>query len=136
MGKNLLLDTDILIDWLHGQRWVKDLLLLPGYCFYYSAVTRKELLTKPGLSDAERGEVNRLLRHLRYVPLTPDIAEKSFNLLRCYTTRGLQKQDALVAATAWSKKFPLMTRNLKHFEFIREIELVVSSRNTLKSRSN
>lgn len=124
MGKNLLLDTDILIDWLHGRRWVRNLLLLAGFRFYYSSVSQKELLSMKGLSDAERKQIIRLLRYLRWVPLTSDIAEKASLLLHRYSRKGLGKQDALIAATAWSKGFILFTRNRRHFEFIREIELL------------
>jgi len=31
--------------------------------------------------------------------------------------------DYIIAATAWSKKLPLLTRNRKHFEYIKEIRL-------------
>jgi predicted nucleic acid-binding protein len=31
--------------------------------------------------------------------------------------------DYIIAATAWSKKLPLLTRNRKHFEYIKEIKL-------------
>jgi predicted nucleic acid-binding protein len=31
--------------------------------------------------------------------------------------------DYIVAATAWSKKLPLLTRNKKHFSRIQEIKL-------------
>lgn len=128
MGKNLLLDTDILIDWLHGQRWAKNL-FLSDVVFYYSSITHKELLSKPGLSDTERKKIIALLRRLRWVPLTADIAEKTSLLLRRYGHRGLLKNDAIVAATAWSKNLVLFTRNRKHFEFIREIGLLKPKNN-------
>lgn len=124
MGKSLLLDTDILIDWLHGRRWVRDLLISPELAFYYSTVTQKELLSKPGLSGTERKKILALLRRLRWIPITSDIALKSADLLRKYARKGLQKNDAIVAATGWSKGLPLLTRNRRHFEFILEIRLL------------
>lgn len=130
MGKNLLLDTDILIDWLHGRRWAKELLIQSHLTFYYSTVTHKELLSKRGLSDSERKKIVSLLRHLRWIPVTADVAEKASVLLTHYSRKGLGKHDAIIAATAWAKGFLLFTRNRKHFEFIREIELVGSSRSS------
>ncbi len=124
MGKNLLLDTDILIDWQQGRRWAKGLLTLSGVHFYYSSVTHKELLSKRGLSGQERKKIFALLRRFRWIPLSLDIAAKASELLRRYGRRGLAKNDALIAATAWSKGLVLFTRNRKHFEFIREIELL------------
>lgn len=123
MGKNILLDTDVLIDWFQGQKWIKSLFFSDAV-FYYSSVTHKELLSKPGLSDTERKTIVTLLRHLRWVPILEDIAEKSSILLRKYAAKGLLKNDAIIAATAWSKQLILFTRNRKHFDFIREIELL------------
>jgi predicted nucleic acid-binding protein len=124
MGKNLLLDTDILIDWLHGFPWARDLLSLPRFAFYYSTVTQKELLSKSGLSGSERKTIVALLGRLRWIPITPDIAAKAAILLDRYARQGLKKHDALIAATAWSKGFTLFTRNRRHFEFVREIDLL------------
>lgn len=123
MGKNLLVDTNILIDWFHARPWARRLFRMDVY-LYCSAVTRKELLTKPGLPDAERKKIINLFHHLRLVPLDADIAEKASILLRKYENRGLRKNDAVIAATAWSKNFILFTRNRKHFEFIREIKVL------------
>lgn len=123
MGKNILLDTDVLIDWLQGQKWTRSLFLSDAV-FYYSSVTHKELLSKRGLSDSERKKVVALLRRLRWIPITDDIAEKTCTLLRKYAAKGLLKNDAIIAATAWSKQLMLFTRNRKHFDFIREIEML------------
>ena len=49
----ILVDTDILIDYFNtGQH--AAVLDDPRNRLYYSVVTRKELLTKPGLKDSER----------------------------------------------------------------------------------
>jgi predicted nucleic acid-binding protein len=56
-----LVDTDILIDWLRGQLWVRKLILSDDVRLYCSAVTRKELLSRPGLKDSERRRILRLL---------------------------------------------------------------------------
>ncbi len=124
MGKSLLLDTDILIDWLQGRRWARNLLTQTDLVFYYSTVTHKELLSKPGLSSSERRIIVSLLRRLRWIPISPEIADKSFDLLKRYSKKGLTKNDAIIAATAWSKNLLLFTRNRRHFQFIEEIRLL------------
>ena len=122
MGKNLLLDTDILIDWVNGMPWTRDLFRL-NTDFYFSSISYKELLSKPGLSDSERKTLISLFRRLRWLPLNAAIASRASELLSRYKSRGLRKNDALIAATAWAKGLTLFTRNRKHFEFIREISL-------------
>jgi predicted nucleic acid-binding protein len=64
-----------------------------------------------------------LLGRLRIIPVDAGIAEKYWLLLKKYQSQGLRQADAIVAATAWQKNLPLLTRNQKHFRFISEIEL-------------
>jgi predicted nucleic acid-binding protein len=119
----LLLDTDILIDYLKGIRHACALLDSAQFNFYYSSWTRKELLAKPGLKESERQEIERLLDRCRMISVDDRIAEKYWLLLKKYESQGLRQADAIIAATAWQRSFPLLTRNQKHFRFISEIEL-------------
>ena len=64
-----------------------------------------------------------LLGRLRIIPVDDAIAEKYWILLTKYESQGLRQADAIIAATAWQKNLPLLTRNQKHFRFISEIEL-------------
>jgi predicted nucleic acid-binding protein len=118
-----LLDTDILIDWLKGKSWAKDFIWSSDARLYCSSVTRKELLSKPNLKDSERQRILRLMRHIRVLNIDPVIAAAASELLHKYDHHPLHVNDALVAATAWVKQLPLITRNRKHYEFIEEIEL-------------
>ena len=119
-----LVDTDILIDYLNGVPRMREILDVPRYRVYYSAVTRKELLTKRGLSATERQKIYILLRHHRLIPVDKKIAERFSRLLTVYAGQDLRKADALVAATAWSCNLSLFTRNIRHYRFISEISLL------------
>ncbi len=121
---SLLVDTDIFIDYLNGIQRMRAILDSSRYRVYYSAVTRKELLAKPGLSSTERHRIQLLLLKHRLIPVDEKIAERFSRLLEKYADRGLRKADALVAATAWSRKLPVFTRNMKHYRFISEIALI------------
>jgi len=116
----VLVDTDILIDYFntgaHG-----GLLGDPRSRIYYSVVTRKELLAKKGLSSAERGAIAEALRRFRLVPLGPAIAGRYWYLRRRYP--DLEKEDALIAATALVKNLPLLTGNWKHFRHVAGLAL-------------
>jgi tRNA(fMet)-specific endonuclease VapC len=118
-----LVDTDVLIDWLQGRSWAKALLSAKNARFYCSSVSRKELLDRPGLSGTERKRINRLLQLVRVLTLDPVIAAAASELLQKYHYQPLRVPDALIAATAWIKNFPLITRNRKHYIFIEEITL-------------
>ncbi len=120
--RSLLADTDIFIDYLNGDEQTRQILDSPHYRIYYSPVTRKELLAKPGLTSAERHRIRMLLLKHRVILLDGKIAERFSSLLAKYTEQGLRKADALVAATAWSRTLPLLTRNIRHYRFISEIK--------------
>jgi predicted nucleic acid-binding protein len=44
-------------------------------------------------------------------------------LIAQYGERPVVLADYVIAATAWAKNLPLLTRNKKHFEQIKEIKL-------------
>jgi predicted nucleic acid-binding protein len=120
---SLLLDTDIFIDYLNGIPSAVSLIDTAHFDLYYSSWTRKELLGKSGLRDSERREVKDLLDRFRIISVDDAIAAKYWILLKKYEERGLRQADAIIAATAWQRNLPLLTRNQKHFRFIKEIEL-------------
>ena len=122
--RSLVVDTDILIDYLNGIEQMRAILDSPHYRVYYAAVTRKELLAKPGLSATERRRIGMLLLKHRLLPIDKTIAERFSHLFVKYADHGLRKGDALVAATAWSRRLPLLTRNTRHDHFIAEITLL------------
>lgn len=76
-----------------------------------------------GLRASERRRIFRLLKLVRVLSVEATIAAAASELLEKYRPRGLQVEDALVAATAWIKNLPLITRNRRHYGFIAEIEL-------------
>ncbi len=116
----VLVDTDILIDYfntgLHGR-----LLDDRRSRIYFSVVTCKELLAKKGLKATERQAIEEALRRFRLIPLAPAITARYSHLRRRYP--DLEKEDALIAATALVKRLPLMTRNWRHFARIAGLTL-------------
>lgn len=108
----VLVDTDVLIDYLNAGDH-SAILDDPRSRIYYSVVTRKELLAKDGLRASERDAILEVLSRFRMIPLGPAIADRYSRLRREYPS--LEKEDALVAATALVKGLPLLTRNWKHF---------------------
>ena len=119
----LLIDTDIFIDYLKGMPPAKAIFRSRDIDIYCSVLTKKELLNKPGLKDSERKRIVSIFRELKTIPIDTDISLKYSDLLAKYHNNGLQPPDAIIAATAWSKKLPLLTRNRRHFSYIEEIKL-------------
>lgn len=117
---SLLVDTDIFIDYFNTGRF-SALFDSSRFTVCFSIVTKKELLTKPGLRDTEREAIEAELRRSRLVPLSNSITTKYSDLCRLHPS--LNKEDALIAATALVKHLPLLTRNTRHYRMIQGIVL-------------
>lgn len=112
---SLLLDTDIFIDYFNTGRF-HALFDSNRFTVYYSTITKKELLTKPGLRDNERAAILAELAQCRLITLSDSITTQYSDLRRRHPS--LEKGDALIAATALAKHLPLMTRNKRHFRIV------------------
>ena len=119
----ILIDTDIMIDSIKGVRAARELFRTKDADLYCSILTKKELLSKGGLKDSERKRIIKLLSMIKVLKIDDDINNKFFFLMKTYGENPDRIADYIIAATAWSKKLPLLTRNRKHFEHIKEIKL-------------
>jgi len=122
MGKRrLLVDTDIFISYLNHRRY-RGYLAGEQWQVYYSVVTKKELLAKQGLSDRERQAILLLLKRYRQISITQTIAGRYAELRRLYPT--LEREDALIAASALVRRMPLLTGNRRHFRVVVGLKLL------------
>lgn len=119
----LLVDTDIVIDYLKGVKPARDIFKSNNLDIYCSVLTKKELLSKVGLSDSERKTITKLMSMLKVLKIDNDISHKYVLLADRYGERQDSIVDYIIAATAWAKNLPLLTRNKKHFEHIEEITI-------------
>lgn len=117
---SVLLDTDVFIDYFNTGRF-SVLFDRTRFVAYYSIVTKKELLSKPGLRDAERQAILEELRACRIVKLTSSITTRYTELRQRYPS--LEKADALIAASALVKNLPLVTRNKRHFKIVAGLDI-------------
>lgn len=117
---SVLVDTDIFIDYFNRGRF-HALFDSDRFTVYYSAITKKELLTKPGLRDTERESILAELNRCRLIALSDSITARYSDLRRRHPS--LEKGDALIAATALVKRLPLMTRSKRHFQEVSGLTL-------------
>jgi predicted nucleic acid-binding protein len=123
VGENqFLVDTDILIVYLSRRSYRSYLENLLNR-IYYSAITKKELLSKPGLKASDRRAIINLLPRFRLVRIDQTVADEYSRLRANYSS--LAKGDALIAASALVRRIPLLTQNLRHFRRVRELMLLL-----------
>ena len=117
---NLLIDTDVFIDYFNTGRFF-TILENDSFVVYYSIVTEKELLSKRGLKASEKEAILYALKNYRRIKIDNVIALKYSELKQLYPS--LDREDILIAATAITKNLPLVTSNYKHYRRIKELIL-------------
>ena len=120
----LLVDTDILIDYLKKLKPARALFADGMIDIYCSILSKKELLAKPGLSSSERKKVISILSKLKILKIYNEINNKYALLIEKYGMHRATMPDYIIAATAWAKNLSLLTRNKRHFEHIKELRLI------------
>jgi predicted nucleic acid-binding protein len=116
VGENqLLVDTDVLIAYIN-HRTYRSYFESPNNRIYYSAITKKELLSKQGLKTSERQAILTLLARFLLIRIDPRVISEYSRLRSTYSS--LEKGDALIAASALVRKLPLLTQNLRHFRVV------------------
>ena len=119
---NYLLDTNVVVDYLRGDK--KALALL-------------ENVKTPQISAASVGEiyhgvrddkalrnVKQILTRFNILHFTESISQRAIKLVeRFFLSNGLLLFDALIAATAIDNNMTLLTSNIKHFKMIKELKL-------------
>ena len=123
---DVLVDTDVLIWYLHGNREAYKLIhSLPHICI--SSVTYMELVQ--GMRNKE--ELRTLQKTLKQwnvktIYVNEEISAKALFLVEEYfLSHSMQLADALIGATATMYGMTLITANDKHYKIIKELDMEV-----------
>jgi len=127
----IVADTDVLIDYLAGTHSIADQVksYIESDRFQTTAVSCFELLS--GAGDNRRGdEVRRLLAAIPVLALDREGATQAAIVRQQLSSDGFSigMGDSLIAGIALANDLPLFTRNLKHFENVRNLDLIPAIR--------
>ena len=125
MSKLILVDTDVLIDFLHGYEKAMSLVAVSSERIVVSSIVVAELYAgvRGGPDGGEQGVLERLLGLFRVVPVSSRIARLGGLYKRDYgKAHGVGLADAVIAATATVEDAELMTLNVKHYPMFGGIE--------------
>ncbi|MEW6657965.1 MAG: type II toxin-antitoxin system VapC family toxin [Thermodesulfobacteriota bacterium] len=122
MAPRLLLDTDVLVDYLRDREEAVAYLEFHAESLLISAMTAAELFA--GVREgAERRRLVEFLAVMEIIPVDAAIAQKGGLFRRDYgPSHGVGLADALIAATAELHQARLVTLNARHFPMV-EVEV-------------
>ncbi len=122
MVPRLLLDTDVLIDYLRGREDAAAYLEARPEPLLISAITVAELFAGVREGDESR-RLAQFLGAFEVIPLDAAIAQKGGLYRRDYgPSHGIGLADALIAASAALHQARLVTLNARHFPMM-EVEV-------------
>ena len=125
MSGPILVDTDVLIDFLRGYGPAVSFVNAHSDRIVLSAVVVAELYAgaRGAKDDPEQTVLENLLSLFRVVPINNEIARLGGLYRRDYgPSHGIGLPDALVAATAFLERAELKTLNVKHYPMFEGIE--------------
>jgi predicted nucleic acid-binding protein len=122
-----LIDTDVLIDVSRNNEAAIVFLDQLGDSWSISIITALELIVG-ARNKKEVNQIDQLVAAYSAIPLTAEIGDSSYGLLRQFAkSHGLRVFDSLIAATAIDEDLTLVTKNKKHFQMISTLKLEIPS---------
>ena len=125
MSKPVLVDTDVLIDFLRGREQAVSFVHMESDRIILSSIVVAELYAgvRGGRGETEQSALERFLSLFRVVDVTAAIARLGGLYKRDYgKSHGISLADAVVAATATLENAELKTLNVKHYPMFDAIE--------------
>jgi hypothetical protein len=115
MSRKLLIDTDIVIDFLRGGKQAISHFKAESEFICFSVITVAEIYT--GITDKEEeAEVERLFSIFPVIAATSEIARLAGNFVKQYRpSHSVEVPDAIIAATCFITGSELSTLNVKHY---------------------
>lgn len=118
MGKPLLLDTDVMVDFLRGCPEAVALISARVDEIALSSIVVAELYAGVR-GDEELAKMDRLLSLFRLVPVSAELARAGGQYKKSHgASHGVGLADAIIAATAAAEGAELKTLNTKHYPMI------------------
>lgn len=126
MKKNLLVDTDILIDVAREDNTAISRLKAEERIsrLQISSITKMELIVGCA-NKRELSLLNTFLERFIVINVSEEISEKAVELISIYRlSHGLLIPDSIIAATAIIMEIPFLSKNQKDYRFIEELQLL------------
>ena len=119
--KRILLDTDVVVDFLRGYDKAVTYLKSHSSEIVLSCIVVAELYA--GVRDDEQKKLDEFVSLFSVFPITAEIAKAGGLLKRdYYRSHGVGLADALMAATAVAQNAEIKTLNTKHYPMLKGLK--------------
>ena len=123
MSTRVLVDTDVLIEYLRGQGEAVDFLESLKGELLISAVTIAELFSGARGSE-ERDALDRFILAFDVISVDEQIAKSAGQIRQDYrVSHGPGLADALIAASALDREAELVTFNQRHYPMVERLRV-------------
>jgi tRNA(fMet)-specific endonuclease VapC len=118
-GISVLIDTDIVIDFLRRKEYARELLEQHAEHGLLAVSTLTHLEIYQGMRKGEETATNAFLDGMIAIPVDIPLARLAGGMLGELRSRGITVgiADAIIAATAITLDTPLLTNNTAHYPF-------------------
>jgi len=122
MAKPVLVDTDVMVDFLRGHPKAVALVQAQSARIILSNIVAAELYA--GVKgDDELNKLDSLIFLFRVVPVSLELARAAGLYKRDLAkSHGVGLGDAIIAATAEAENADLKTLNIKHYPMLKELK--------------
>jgi hypothetical protein len=122
MTKHVLVDTDVMVDFLRGHPKAIALVQAQSVGIILSSIVAAEIYA--GVRDEEElNTLDSLIQLFRVVPVSPELARAGGLYKKEYgKSHGVGLADAIIAATALAENADLSTLNTKHYPMIKGLK--------------
>ena len=122
MGTKLLVDTDVLVDFLRGHDGAVRFVGSHATEIVLSAISAAELYAGYR-DDQELEQLDEFIGIFEVIPATQAIAREGGRYKNLYhKSHGVGLADGIIAATAVLHNFELKTLNTKHYPMLKSIK--------------
>jgi predicted nucleic acid-binding protein len=117
-GHSLLLDTNIILYFLNGERTLIP--ILNDKNLYISFITQLELLSYKEITKTDTKNINDFLTQCSIIDINTQIKEYTINIKRKYS---LKLPDSIILATGIYLKLPIVSADAQ-FKLVEESNLI------------
>jgi predicted nucleic acid-binding protein len=122
MTRHVLVDTDVMVDFLRGHPKAVALVQAQSARIILSSIVAAELYAGVR-GEAELATLDGLISLFRVVPVSPQLARAAGLHKRDHAkSHGIGLADAIIAATAEAENADLKTLNTKHYPMLKGLK--------------